>query len=166
MPTHPFPFSLSQTFTLLFLTIGPLKIIGPFASMTRGQDQAFKRLLAFQGTAIAAIGALVASTIASSILRKWGVSLGALLLTMGILLFLIALRTVMEQYTPREPAAPAAPAAGKPSLALAFSPLAFPTIITPYGIATLVLLETLRSGGMVQFLLVVGGVLVLDLLAM
>jgi multiple antibiotic resistance protein len=160
-----FRFSLGETFTFLFLMIGPLKIIGPFASMTRGQDVAFKRQLAFQGTSIAAIAAFAAATVGATILHKWGISIGALLLTAGVLLFLAALRMVMEQYAPHEPRAEAPAPAAKPA-ALAFSPLAFPTVITPYGIAMLVVLVTLRSGTMVQFFTVVAGVLVLDLLAM
>jgi hypothetical protein len=43
------PFSLGKVFTFLFLTLGPFKIIGPFAAMTRGRDGAFKRRLAFEG---------------------------------------------------------------------------------------------------------------------
>lgn len=52
--------------------------------------------------------------------------------------------------------------------ALAFSPLAFPTIVTPHGIAVLILLLTLHPGmaGALQILGVAAIVLLLDLLAM
>lgn len=164
--THASAFTLSEAFTFLFLTIGPLKIIGPFAAMTRGQDPAFKRLLAVQGTGIAAIAALAASTIGASVLRKWGISVGALLITIGILLFMVALRTVMEQYEPPKPG-PAAPQPGaSPSARAAFSPLAFPTIIPPYGVGVLVVLVTLHVGTTVQLTLLVAAILALDLLAM
>jgi hypothetical protein len=59
-------FSLGKIFTFVFLTLGPLKLLGPFASMTRGQDAAFKRRLAVQGTMIAVIAILFASTIGVS----------------------------------------------------------------------------------------------------
>ena len=55
-----------------------------------------------------------------------------------------------------------------PEAALAFSPLAFPTIVTPYGLALLILLFTLHplgSGG-VWVLAPVAVVLALDLLVM
>jgi len=172
------PFFLGKVFTFLFLTIGPLKVIGPFAAMTRGRDAAFKRRLAFQGTVIALFAALAAATIGANTLHKWGVSAGALLLTAGIVLFLVALMPVLEQYAPQHERRPdpsdggdggdAGTAASPPS-ALTFSPLAFPTIITPYGIAVLVLEVTLAGSDTTTVLAILGiaaAVLVLDLLAM
>jgi multiple antibiotic resistance protein len=52
---------------------------------------------------------------------------------------------------------------------LAFSPLAFPTIITPYGAALLILLMSLRSGQTAVLVKIIGIavlVLALDLVAM
>jgi multiple antibiotic resistance protein len=137
--------------------------------MTHGRDAAFKRRLAFEGTLIAVLAALAAATVATNILEKWGISVGALQLTTGIVLFLVALQLVLEQYAPREPQADAprsAAASAPPPSALAFSPLAFPTIVPPYGIAVLILLVTLRPDKMLQILGVTAFVLLLDLLAM
>ena len=97
------PFTLAKVFTFLFLTLGPLKIIGPFASMTRGRDAAFKRRLAVRGIVIATIALLAAATIGANILQQWGISIGSMQLTAGILLFLVALRPVLEQYETHEP---------------------------------------------------------------
>jgi multiple antibiotic resistance protein len=162
-------FSLGKSFMFLFLTLGPLKVVGPFAMMTRGRDDAFKRRLALEGMFIAAVGVIVAATIGSNILRSWGVSIDALTITAGIVLFLIALRPVLEQYAP--PDAPAAPTAGPPpsTSSLAYSPLAFPTIIAPYGIAVLIILVTLAGDDTSHVLRIMGLValvLVLDYLAM
>jgi multiple antibiotic resistance protein len=164
-------FSLGEVFTLLFVTIGPMKVIGPFAAMTRGRDRAFKRQLAWKGIVIAAISALAAATVGVNVLRKWGVSFEALLLTAGIVLFLVALRAVMEQYSPEtHHAATGEPNAPAPTVAaLAFSPLAFPTLVTPYGIAILIMLVTpLPSSdpGVPRVLAIAAAVLALDLLAM
>jgi multiple antibiotic resistance protein len=52
---------------------------------------------------------------------------------------------------------------------MAFSPLAFPTIVTPYGIAVLIVLVTLGRGNttrLLEILVTAGVVLLLDLLAM
>ena len=172
-PSPSDPFSPGKVFTFLFVTIGPLKVIGPFAKMTAGWDRGLKRRLALQASVIAAIGAFAAATLGSTLLQKWGISLGALLLTTGLILFLVALRVVMEQYDPHEQAEKAdhASAIGRtPSPgALAFSPLAFPTIITPYGAALLILLMSLRSGQpevLVKIIAIAVLVLVLDLVAM
>jgi len=176
-PDPSAPFSLGKVFTFLFLMIGPLKVIGPFAQMTAGCDRASKRRLAFQGTAIAALGALAAVTLGTRLLDKWSVSFGALLLTAGIVLFLVALDVVMRQYShesgenaanasasPSPPPPPARPPSG-----LAFSPLAFPTIITPYGVAVLILLVTMRAGQpavVAEIIGIAAAVLLLDLGAM
>jgi multiple antibiotic resistance protein len=163
-------FSLGKTFTFLFVTLGPLKLIGPFAAMTRGRDASFKRRLAFEGIINAAIATVFSATLGANVLERWGVSLAAQLLTVGIILFLIALRPVLEQYAPHEPQ-PIVPASGteKSVSAMAFSPLAFPTIVTPYGIAVLIVLVTLGRGNttrLLEILVTAGVVLLLDLLAM
>jgi len=163
-------FSFGDVFTFLFLTLGPLKILGPFATMTRGRDATFKRQLAVQGIVIAVIALFAAATIGAKLLNKWGISVGALLMTAGVILFMVALRSVLEQYAPQSrPEAPATAAVDASPTTLAFSPLAFPTIVTPYGVAVLVLMVTFCQGhiaAVLQVLGVAGFVLVLDLLAM
>ena len=163
------PFTLAKVFTFLFLTLGPLKIIGPFASMTRGCDAAFKRRLAIRGIVIATVALLAAATIGANILQQWGISLGSMRLTAGIVLFLVALRPVLEQYATHEPRTHAEISADAPPSspsALAFSPLAFPAIVTPYGIAALIIAVMLSRAAMIPILGVVAIVLLLNLLAM
>ena len=62
------PFSLGNVFTFLFLTLGPFKAIGPFATMTQGRDAASKRHLACltRRTWPVARGSLVAERV-----RRW-----------------------------------------------------------------------------------------------
>jgi len=82
-PSPSDPFSPGKVFTFLLVTIGPLKVIGPFAKMTAGWDRGLKRRLAFQAITIAAIGAFAAATVGSQLLKNWGISLGALGSVMG-----------------------------------------------------------------------------------
>jgi multiple antibiotic resistance protein len=84
----------------------------------------------------------------------------------SIVLFLIALRQVLEQYEPKKPEPAASDVSAASSSKLAFSPLAFPTIVTPYGVAVLILIVTLRSDHLLEILGVTIFVLVLDFLAM
>ena len=171
-PPDPPPFSFGRTFTFLFLTLGPFKILEPFATMTHGRDGRFKRRLAFQAILIASLAILTAGTIGVRILQQWAISIGAMLLTVGLILTVIALRQVLEQYAPHEgPRTASAPeSAPSPSpAALAFSPLAFPTIVTPYGLAVVIMLVALRSGTsghVLQIYAVAALVLALDLVAM
>jgi multiple antibiotic resistance protein len=81
------------------------------------------------------------------------------------------LQPVLAGYKPREAQIEATAAAVSPAPSeteLALSPLAFPTIVTPYGLALLILLFTLHplgSGGL-RMLGLAAFVLALDLLAM
>ena len=52
----------------------------------------------------------------------------------------MAIITVLQPYFP---ALQRSPSVDQPSLALALKPLAFPTIVTPYGLATLIVLLTM-----------------------
>jgi multiple antibiotic resistance protein len=159
-------FSTGKVFIFLFITLGPLKLLRPFVSMTQGMDDASRRRLAFSSTVFAVIGIILASTAGVAILSKWNISVGALLLTAGIILFLVALKPILEQYNPHEHRPDVEPTANPPSP----SPmrLAFPTIVTPYGIAVLIVLVALRPEE-VAFARILGVaifVLLLDLVAM
>lgn len=166
---HSSLWSLGEAFTLLFVTLGPLNVIGPFYAMTRGRSVASKRRLAFIASSIATIAIIVTALIGAKTLQAWGVSTGALVVAAGAILFLVALQSVLGGYKPHAAGVEAAAVGPEPSEPeLALSPLAFPTIVTPYGVGLLVFLFTLYplgSGGLQIFLSAVF-VLALDLLAM
>ena len=171
MSPEPISFSLGQVFTFLFVTLGPIKVIAPFARMTRGRDDAFRRQLAVRGTILSIVAVLAAATIGIKILGKWGIGAGALLLTIGVVLFLVALRSVLAHYEPGSaPEEPGQSADAPPPSAasLAFSPLTFPTIVTPYGIAVVILILHLRGPdeSMLPILGLLSLILALDLAAM
>jgi multiple antibiotic resistance protein len=159
--------SFGEAFTFLFVTLGPLNVIGPFLALTRGQSADFRRRVALKSSVIAMSGLLVVAAVGAATLRAWGISIGALLLTGGAILVLVALRPVLAGYSPRQTASVPSFAVA-PARELAFSPLAFPTIITPYGLALLVLLFTLYplDNGGLWILATAGLVLGLDLLVM
>src|ERR1700758_4045624 len=93
--------SLAEAFTFLFVTLGPLNVIVPFAAMTKGRSTGSKRRLAFKAVLLATIALLVAATLGAKTLQAWGVSGGALLLAAGAILFLVALQPVLAGYRPR-----------------------------------------------------------------
>ena len=162
--------SLGEAFTFLFVALGPLNVIGPFANLTDGRRAAFKRGLAFKAFLVSTIALLFAATLGAKTLQAWGISVGALLLAAGVILFLVALQPVLAGYNPSagpvQAIAGTVPAQSEPGSA--FWPLAFPTIITPYGLVLLILLFTLYpfgSGGL-GILAIASFVLALDLLAM
>src|SRR5438874_12340702 len=118
---------LGKVFTYFFLMLGPLKVVAPFVKATAGTDAAFQRMLALRAFAIACAAGLVAAIVGQNLLQKWDVSLPALLLAAGLILLLVALQTVLHQYSPAPPPPPIDEAVTPraPSLGLALAPLAF-----------------------------------------
>jgi multiple antibiotic resistance protein len=154
---------LGQIFTLLFVTLGPVKILGPFAQLTRDADEAKVKQIAVRAFAIALVAVVAGGFVGQALLGNWGISIPALILAAGIIFFLVGLNLVLEQYQPA-PAAPPLPAA---PMAAALR-LAFPTVVTPYGIAAVIALlvnspDAARTASVVAIL---SGVMVLNLLAM
>jgi multiple antibiotic resistance protein len=160
----------SEAFTFLFVALGPLNVIGPFRTFTQGRDAGFRRGLALRAFLVATVALIFAATLGAKTLQAWGISVGALLLAAGAILFLVALRPVLAGYNPGGER-PQTISVGVPEPSkseLAISPLGFPTIITPYGLALLILLFALYplgSGGLGIFAMA-WIVLALDLLAM
>jgi multiple antibiotic resistance protein len=146
-PTRQFP--LGQVFTLLFLMLGPFKIIGPFLKITQGADDRLAREIALWATIFAALALLVAGFLGETFLSRYGVPLPVLALAGGIILFLVALKNVLEQFEPPEPSPDSASARPEAVMKAALRPLAFPSIVTPYGIAALIVFlafsQTLES---------------------
>jgi len=153
------PLTWDKILTLLFVVFNPLKVIGPFVTLTGRTELAFRRQLAWRATFFAAIGVVVAGILGQRILEVWGIRQAILLLAGGIIWFLVALFTILQPYFP---AFQPDHAVDQPSLALALTPLAFPGIVAPYGIATLIVLmatmQTLEQQGVV---LVLTGVMLL-----
>lgn len=86
----------------------------------------------------------------------------------GIILFLVALKTVLEQFVPPEPHADEAGVPPEAAMKVALSPLAFPTIVTPYGIAALVVFLAFSQNleGRLSIAAVVVAIMVLNLIVM
>lgn len=159
-------FGSFNLFIIFFVTLGPLKVIPTFMQVTHNANRALKRKLAFRSTAISTIVILLVVVIGQNLLQVWQIQLPAIMVAGGILLSLVALRLILTQYDPNE--VPTAPP-DTPGLHLAVTPLAFPTILPPFGIAialTLMVLSTeigfSPSSVMLLILLVMG----LNLIAM
>ena len=125
----------SQILILLFVTLGPLKILGPFVQQTRELDGSALRRLELRVFILSVVSVLVAAFLGSAMLVKWSISLPALLIAIAIIFFLVAIQVVLAQYGERQdvPPLPQDPWA-------AALRLTFPTVITPYGIAAVIAL--------------------------
>jgi len=159
-PALQMEFSLSKVFTFLFLMLGPFKIIAPFSQITRGADARVTRRLALQATLFASVALLIAAVLGERILSSYHIPLPVLALSAGIILFLVALQNIMQQFTPHTDSATTSVPA--PSLKSAMTPLAFPTIATPYGIAALVVFLSLSTD--LQTRLMIGAIVLVIML--
>ena len=153
---------LGAVFTLLFVTLGPLKVLGPFAQLTRGgrrNDAADRRPLVRTRTDRGS-GRWIRRSRTAHELECPGFRRAAL---GGIIFALVGLNVVLEQYQPAH-APPPLPAA---HMAAAMR-ITFPIVVTPYGIAALIVVlanspDAARTARVLAILL---GVMVLNLLAM
>lgn len=160
-------FDARKIFFMLFLMLGPIKILVPFVSLTRGADVAFRRRLATRSIVFSAAALALAVLLGRTMLENFDISLPVLAMTGGIVLFLVALQTVLQQ---------SAGGLDRPvqdnqaiELRHALTPLAFPIIVTPYGIAAVIVFATIAAGRYEAELTVGGIVLVilaLDWIAM
>ena len=153
---------LAGVFTLFFIMLGPLKLLGPYAQSTAGLAPEQNRRLALKVIALATVSAVLGGFLGAGMLEKWHVTTDVLQIAGGLIFLLVALKSVMQQYAP----AAAAPqqAAAPPTAA----GLVFPMVLTPYGIAALILLLSLSTDitRTLWIVAIVLGVMLLNLLAM
>jgi multiple antibiotic resistance protein len=162
-------YPVAQIFTFMFLTLGPFKIIGPFAEVTRGADARLTRRIALMATLYASLALLFAAVVGGRLLDSYGISVPLLALSGGLILFLVALINILKQFEP-----PASRHAGPtetpppPPMSVAMTPLAFPTIVTPYGIAALVVFLALGAeiGARMTVVAVIAVIMLLNLAVM
>jgi len=156
------PLGLAELFVFFFLMLGPLKVLVPFVQLTASADAAQRHRTALQATAAAAAALIVAAVLGTAILSRWRISLPALELAAGIVLFLVALRVVLEWY--ERPAEPKVQPQGKAAL----MQIALPGIVTPYGVAVVILVIAAASGAerILGIAAVLAAVMVLNLLVL
>ncbi len=145
---------ISQIIALLILMLGPFKIIGPFAKMTQGADPKLIRQLAMRAIFFSILAILLASFLGEMILTKYGIPVPILAFAGGLILFLVALQNVIQQFAPpetkHEPVVT--------TLQMALNPLAFPTIVTPYGIAAVMVFMAISPD--LRTKLIIGGIVI------
>jgi multiple antibiotic resistance protein len=153
--------SARKIFIMLFLMLGPIKILVPFVNLTRHADPILQRQLATRALVFSLAALALAGLLGRNILENFEISVPVLALTGGLILFLVALRTVLEQSNPQ---ARLKQESISPGTDLALSPLAFPVIVTPYGIAAVIVFATLAQDDTSAKLTIASIVLVILLL--
>ena len=126
-----------EIFVLLFVTVGPVRPSLAYLGLTKSAEPSLKRAIAIRAVSVAALVGVCFALLGAGILAKWQVSVDALLIAGGAILFVSALQMVIGEEKQGEPDGP--PPA--PSLDTAVFPLAAPTIATPHGLVAIVAIE-------------------------
>ena len=100
-----------------------------------GAEPAIVNKLAIRAIIFSSISLLLAGVLGQMILTRYGIPIPILGISGGIILFLVALLNIIHQFGPSPATNEKAPV---PTMNMAISPLAFPTIVTPYGIAAVI----------------------------
>lgn len=160
-PAEQIEFSPSQIFFTLFLMLGPLKLLVPFEDLTQRLDSRIRRRIARRAIFFSAAALMIATLIGRTVLDNFGISLPVLALTGGIILFLAALQTVMQGGTiPRM----SRRYDSVQDVRLALMPIAYPIIVTPQGLAAVIVFVTLADSRFWGSSLVIGIVLLILIL--
>jgi multiple antibiotic resistance protein len=131
-----------EVFIILFVTFGPINFINRFHRMTAETNTKELAAVAVRNVLTAAAAIVLSGWVGSFMLEKWRISIPAIALTSAIALFVVAMQSLAAPY--RQSATDAANQLN-PS-----SPLAFPYIATPYGIAAFITLLALAPGNALE----------------
>ena len=155
---------LGEVFTLLFVTLGPMKMLGPYAQLTQSLDPAALRKITLNSFAVGLLALVVGGYAGKFLAASWHLSVPAIAIATGIIFFLVAIDIVLSPYSSTQ--ATPAPLPSDPMLAM--FRVTFPLLVTPYGIAAVIALfvastDERRTEWIFVMLIVV---MVLNLLAM
>jgi multiple antibiotic resistance protein len=125
-------FGVVDILTVLLVTIGPLKALIVFATLTAKADTAFRRQVAIKTVTTATIVALLFVVAGEFLLHVFHITLPALKIAGGIILLLFALGMVMGNGAGGDEEKPQAL-----SLDIAVYPLAMPMMATPQGLVAI-----------------------------
>jgi multiple antibiotic resistance protein len=87
----------AEIFTLFLVTLGPLKILGPFVQRTHDFDYSQVRKVALWAFVIATIAAVAGSALGRVLAANWHISSASLTIAAGIIFLLVALKQLLDQ---------------------------------------------------------------------
>jgi small neutral amino acid transporter SnatA (MarC family) len=134
---------LSYAFTIYFVTLGPIKTIPVFFQATHGADRRTVVALATKSATVATAVALFVALLASGVLVMWRVSVDAIAIAGGVVLFTASVKTLsaFSAAVPNIPPATVGYGAESPSTSWTgwpvLSPLAIPAIVSPIGVVAI-----------------------------
>ena len=133
-------FDIVSSFVTLFVVLDPIGVALVGGNLTRGMSWELRRSIAWRGTVIAGILMIVFGFGGEALLRALGISLPALRIAGGLLLFLLSIDMVFARPSGiRNPTVPEQAEASQRH-DIAVFPLAFPLLAGPGALTSIVLL--------------------------
>src|SRR3989304_392476 len=138
--------SLLHAFVTLFVVIDPIGQIGAFVALTRAHSAAERRATAIRAALIAAVVLYAFALLGEALLRALGISLPALKIAGGVLLFLLAIDMIFALDTGIRTTTSQELAEAEMRRDISVFPLAIPLIAGPGAFTTVTLLVARAEG--------------------
>jgi len=154
-----------SAFTTLFVIIDPPGCAPIFATLTHGTSRKHQRIMAFKSVGIAAVILIGFAYVGEWLFAKLGISLDALRIAGGIMLFIIGLNMVFEKRTEkREDRAEGVLEEIEDPEDISVFPMGIPMIAGPGTMATLLILMSEAPNQMGQIAILAALILTLGVL--
>lgn len=155
---------IADILVLLFITVGPTKPAAMYVAMTKTASPALKRQIAVRTILVSLIICSIFVVLGEGILKVLHISIPALLIAGGIILFVFALHLVLGEDKPES--STGLPQA--PSISIADYPLAVPLMASPQGLVAIVTISAAMPGltNMLTLLGLVLAVMVVNLIVL
>jgi multiple antibiotic resistance protein len=160
------PLGFVDILTILLVTVGPLKALIVFATLTAKAEPAFRREVANRTVTIAAVVSLVFAVAGEVFLRPFHISLPALKIAGGVMLLLFALGMAMGGGHADEGEEGGKPKMPSPDIAV--FPLAMPMMATPQGLVAITVIVAAQPSliGVLVVIVALLAVMALNLLCL
>jgi len=147
-----------EIFILLFATTNAMKAAIVSLAMTKNADASLKRAIAFRSVLITTVVCLLFALAGAVILSGLKISVEALLISGGAILFVFALNLVIAEDKAEATDGDGPPPA--PSMDLAAYPMAVPLMASPQGLVAIVAIEATLDQGFTKDAIIDVGILV------
>ncbi len=145
-----------EIFVLLFATTNAMKAAIVSLAMTKNAEAALKRAIAFRAVLITTVVCILFALAGAAILAGLKITVEALLIAGGAILFVFALNMVISE----EKEAPADEPPPPPSMDIAAFPMAVPLMASPQGLVAIVAIEATLNQGVTMAAIFDVGILV------
>ncbi len=142
----PPEFTLLDIFLLVFIGMGPLKVLVVYIALTKEFSTELRRRVAQKMVLTATIVAIVLLVAGALIMKLLHFTTGALSIAGGLILLLLALSMVLGSAENKEHEGPVSE---EDAMSMAIYPLAIPLLLNPVGIVTLTVFSA-ESQGLLQ----------------